>query len=55
MVWLLHIRNRPFSYYLSISDIIRRYLIRYYPILSEYISEKSHYVFLIIFLHTLQI
>jgi hypothetical protein len=39
-VWLLPIRNRPFSYYPSISDIIRRYPIRYYPILSEYLSEK---------------
>jgi hypothetical protein len=35
----LPIRIRPFSYYSSIYDIIRRYPIRYYPILSEYVSE----------------
>jgi hypothetical protein len=26
-IWLLYIRNRLFSYYLSISDIIRRFSI----------------------------
>jgi hypothetical protein len=30
-IWLLPIRNRPFSYYPKVSD----------PILSEYISEKN--------------
>jgi hypothetical protein len=52
-IWLLPIRNRPFSYYPSISDIIRRYLIRFYP--NTYPKKISLCVFNYIFLHTLQI
>jgi hypothetical protein len=47
----LPIRIRPFNYYSSISNIIRMYPIRYYPILSEYVSKIFLlYIFLIRFL-----
>jgi hypothetical protein len=46
-IWLLSIPNHPFSYYPSISDIIRKYLIRYYP--TTYPKKISLCVFNYIF------
>ena len=46
IVWLLYICIRPFSYYPSISVIIWRYPIRFYP--NTY-PKKSHYIFYIFF------
>jgi hypothetical protein len=53
MIWLLSIRNHPFSIYPPISDIIRRYPIQFYP--NTYPKKISLCIFNYIFLHTLQI